>query len=204
VIAKTYFRKAPPSHDWDHTLRVCRLCKTIGYEEEADMDVLLSAAYLHDIGRSNQDDSKGKICHAEAGAKLAASILKSMGFSRHRLQNIIHCIRAHRFRGNQAPESIEAKILYDADKLDSIGAVGVARAFLFAGELGARLHNPHIRIETAPPYSINDTGFREFKIKLSKIRNRMKTATGKKMARDRHDFMETFFNRLQDEYYGKR
>jgi uncharacterized protein len=204
VIAKKHFNHAPASHDWEHTLRVCRLCRRIGPKEKADMEVLLTAAYLHDIERPHQDVSHGKTCHAEMGAELAVLILKSLDFSEHRRRNIIHCIRSHRFRGNCSPKTIEAKVLYDADKLDSIGAVGVARAFLFAGELGARLHNPHIRIASAKPYSKNDTGFREYKVKLSKIRNRMQTKTGREMAEDRHHFMDDFFNRLQDEYNGKR
>ncbi|MEW5908699.1 MAG: HD domain-containing protein, partial [Thermodesulfobacteriota bacterium] len=153
AIAKTHFKNSRASHDWEHTLRVCRLCRTIGSQEEADMDVLLAAAYLHDIGRSDQDVSRGKTCHAQTGAEIASAILNSINLSRSRKRNIIHCIRAHRFRGGHLPKTTEAKILYDADKLDSIGAVGVARAFLFAGEVGARLHNPHIRIEDAPPYS---------------------------------------------------
>jgi uncharacterized protein len=99
---------------------------------------------------------------------------------------------------------VEAKILFDADKLDSIGAVGVARAFLFAGEVGARLHNPDIDVEDARPYSKDDTGFREFKVKLTKIKDRILTKEGQEMAKERHDFMEEFFKRFLEEYDGKR
>jgi uncharacterized protein len=80
----------------------------------------------------------------------------------------------------------------------------VARAYLFAGEVGARLHNPDIDIEQAKPYSQDDTGFREFKVKLSKIKDRILTTEGQKLARERHAFMETFFNRFLEEYEGKR
>ena len=118
--------------------------------------------------------------------------------------NILHCIRSHRFRGNHTPETREAQVLFDADKLDAIGAVGVARAFLFAGEVGARLHNPDVRAEETQPYSDNDTGYREFRLKLRKIKNRLITGEGKRMAEDRHRFMEEFFQRFLEEYEGKR
>lgn len=168
------------------------------------MDVLLIAAYLHDIGRCSQDASNGAVCHAEKGAEMARSIIQDLPLSDMQKENIIHCVRSHRFRGNHAPRTAEAKILFDADKLDSIGAVGVARAFLFAGEVGARLHNPDIDVEDARPYSKDDTGFREFKVKLTKIKDRILTKEGQEMAGERHDFMEEFFKRFLEEYDGKR
>ncbi|MGD8764279.1 MAG: HD domain-containing protein [Desulfobacteraceae bacterium] len=203
-IAKTYFDGANGSHDWEHTLRVCRLCERIGRAEAVDMEVLLIAAYLHDIGRSDQDTANGAICHAEKGAQMAESIVDPLPISGVRKQNIMHCIKSHRFRSSCEPQTPEARVLFDADKLDAIGAVGVARAYLFAGEVGARLHNPDIDVEQAKPYSQDDTGFREFKVKLSKIKDRILTTEGQKLARERHAFMETFFNRFLEEYEGKR
>ena len=84
------------SHDWEHTLRVCRLCEHIGSAEGADMDVLLTAAYLHDIGRSFQDSSGGAVCHAQKGAKIARSIVKGLPLSDEQKENIILCIKSHR------------------------------------------------------------------------------------------------------------
>ena len=95
-------------------------------------------------------------------------------------------------------------MLFDADKLDAIGAVGVARAYLFAGELGAMLHNPDVEPEEVKPYSKDDTGFREYKVKLCKIKDRILTGEGKRMAEERHAFMEEFFKRFQEEYEGAR
>ena len=83
-------------------------------------------------------------------------------------------------------------------------AVGVARAYLFAGELGAKLHNPDVEAEDVEPYSEDDTGFREYKVKLCKIKDRILTEEGKRMAEERHAFMEEFFERFQKEYQGKR
>ena len=202
--AKTSFAAARGSHDWDHTERVYRLCMHIGRAEGADSEVLAVAAFLHDVGRSYEDESKGTICHAEKGAEIAKTLLVTYPLSDEKKQNIVHCIGSHRFRGNNAPETLEAKTLFDADKLDSIGAIGIGRAFLFAGEVGAKLHNPQADLYNTRPYTEEDTGYREFKLKLSKIKDRMLTAEGKRLAEERHAFMEGFFERLQQEYEGKR
>ena len=147
AYAKKLLDGARGSHDWEHTLRVFKLCERIGAAEGADMSVVRVAAYLHDIGRGYQDASNGAICHAEKGAKMATSKVAGLPFTKKQKENIIHSIRSHRFRGNHKPETKEAKVLFDADKLDAIGAVGVARAYLFAGEVGALLHNSKIDIE---------------------------------------------------------
>ncbi|MDX9788397.1 MAG: HD domain-containing protein [Desulfobacterales bacterium] len=204
TIARSLFTCATGSHDWDHTLRVSRLCRRIGEAEGADLTVVLSAAFLHDIGRGYQDAVKGAICHAAKGAQLATPIVSKLAIHKNRKDNILHCIESHRFRGAVTPETIEAKVLFDADKLDAIGAVGVARAFMFAGEVGACLHNPNIDVTTAPSYSRNDTGYREFKVKLCKIRERILTKTGRQIAEERHRFMDHFFKRFIQEFNGER
>lgn len=201
--AKEIFNGARGSHDWDHTLRVYHLCDRIGKEEKADLDVVRIAALLHDIGRSQEDRTNGDVCHARQGAHMAREIIRPLPLSAAQGENVVHCIRTHRFRGGRRPETIEAKVLFDADKLDAIGAVGVARAFLFAGEIGARLHNPDINIEDARPYSENDTGYREYRLKLRKIKHRMLTDEGRKLADERHQFMVEFFKRFINEYNGK-
>ena len=124
--------------------------------------------------------------------------------SEERKQNILHCIRSHRFRGNGNPETIEARVLFDADKLDAIGAVGIGRAFLFAGEVGARLHNSHANIDDTQPYSKEDTGYREYRVKLSKIKGRILTNEGKRLAADRDAYMVSFFDRFLSEYAGEK
>jgi uncharacterized protein len=202
--ARECFEKANGSHDWEHTQRVVRLCEHIGCAEGADMLVLRIAAYLHDIGRSIQDASKGVLCHAKEGARLAWPLIKDFPLSAARKQNIVHCIRSHRFRGNIKPATLEARVLFDADKLDAIGAVGIARAYLFAGELGACLHNPGLQADDAQAYSKDDTGYREYAVKLSKIKDRILTRAARQMAEERHAFMDQFFNRFIEEYEGKR
>lgn len=201
--AESLFQDASGSHDWAHTLRVARLCSHMGPIEHADMDVLLISAYLHDIGRCFQDRSNGHICHAQKGSEMAEDIIRDFLLQDHQKQNILHCIRTHRYRGNNIPASVEAKVLFDADKLDAIGAVGIARAYHFAGEHGARLHNPGNCIENTSPYSRDDTGYREFKVKLCKIKDRMLTSEGRRLAEKRHAFMVAFFHQFIEEYNGK-
>lgn len=199
-----FFENARGSHDWEHTLRVLRLCEHIGAREGGDMTVLRIAALLHDIGRAAQDDASGAICHAQKGARMAQSRLSEIPLSKQRKENILHCIRSHRFRGNQCPQTLEAKILFDADKLDSIGAVGVARAYLFAGELGACLHCPEVAEDGSQDYSRQDTGYREYRVKLCRVRDRMLTDTGRRLAAGRHEFMDFFFRQFLEEYQGER
>ena len=202
VFAMKCFSNAPGSHDWEHTQRVYNLCMHIGQIEGADMEILEIAAYLHDVGRSYQDKSKGAICHAEKGAAIASDLLRRFSISNDKKADIIHCIKTHRFRGNSPPETLEAKILFDADKLDAIGAIGIGRAFQFAGEVGARFHNPCIDPEGTEAYSEEDTAYREFRVKLLKIKDRMLTAEGRHMAEERNTFMERFFERFFQEYEG--
>jgi uncharacterized protein len=201
--AQAQFQNARGSHDWDHTLRVVRLCERIGLKEGADMLVLRSAAYLHDIGRAAQDHSRGTLCHAARGAEMARVLLADLPLTPGQYDNIVHCVRSHRFRDGIRPQTREAEVLFDADKLDAIGAVGVARAYLFAGELGACLHNPEQPPEQTPAYSRDDTGYREFAVKLSKIKTRMITSEGRRLAEERHTFMLAFFERFIDEYQGR-
>jgi len=203
-VAQKRFEKARGSHDWEHTLRVHGLCLRIGAKEGADMLVLAAAAYLHDIGRADQDAVNGSVCHAAKGAQLAKMILAPLPLDDCKKENIIHCVRAHRYREGCSPATPEARVLFDADKLDAIGAIGVARAYLFAGELGACLHNPNLSPEQTQSYSRDDTGYREFVVKLSKIKDRILTTEGKRMAEERHAFMTAFFERFMEEYEGRR
>jgi uncharacterized protein len=174
----------------------------MGRVEGADLEVLEIAALLHDVGRPYQDKSKGNLCHAQKGVEIAHSALRGYPISREQKSNILHCIRSHRFRGNHQPASLEAKILFDADKLDAIGAIGTGRAFLFAGEVGAKLHNSAVDPEETEAYTEDDTGYREFRLKLSRIKDRMLTTEGRRMAKERHAFMEKFFERFLEEYEG--
>lgn len=198
-----HFQNSRSSHDWEHTERVIKLAEHIARIEKADSRIVRFAALLHDIGRLAQDKSHGRKCHAELGAEMAPQFLKSTGIPAAEKARIIHCIESHRYRGQTLPSTLEARVLFDADKLDSIGATGIGRAFLFAGEVGAKLHDPDIDICRTKSYSREDSAYREFLVKLRFIRDRMMTPAGRKMARRRHAFMMRFFNELNREVAGK-
>ncbi|MFP4446900.1 MAG: HD domain-containing protein [Desulfosudaceae bacterium] len=202
-IVAERFATARGSHDWEHTRRVVRLARTIGRSETADLTVVTAGALLHDIGRDSAAEGEERACHAGRGARLSQEILAPLPLAAEQKDNIIHCVAAHRFRRSPDPQTAEARVVFDADKLDAIGAVGVARAYLFAGELGACLHNPDIDVTRAAAYSVNDTGYREYLVKLRWIKDRLLTETGRTLARDRHRFMTDFFRRFLDEYEGK-
>jgi uncharacterized protein len=200
--AEAFFRSARGSHDWDHTERVRRLCLRIGRKEKADPGVLEIAALLHDIGRAEEDRSHGRVCHARSGAALARSILEGHGVEPAVVRAVVAAIKTHRFRRGGAPRTLEAQVLFDADKLDSIGAVGIGRAFLFAGEVGARVHDKAIDVRRTKPYTREDTAYREYLVKLSRVRDRMTTREGRRIAAERHRYMAAFFDRLNKETDG--
>ncbi len=191
------------SHGWDHVERVLLIAERIARtEKDADPFIVKTAALLHDIARIEETERHGAVCHAELGSRIAYGALIGWGLDTEHADRIRRCILTHRYRNNHAPDSIEAMILYDADKLDSIGAVGVGRAFLFSGEVGARLYNTSAEVRRSRAYDQEDTAFREFLLKLRFIRDTMMTAEGRRLAAERHRFMVEFFDRLQKEVDG--
>lgn len=205
--AKTYFVGASGCHDWTHVERVTKLALKIGEKENANLFVLEIAALLHDIGRKEEMISKGKFCHAEKGAEMAKVILKKYNIKQEDVDNILHCIITHRFRNSHMPETIEAKVLFDADKLDSIGAVGIARDFIFAGYIGSNIYTGNekemAKLDKNHNYTDEDTALLEYEIKLKKIKDKITTETGRKIARERHQFMEEYFKRFWREVDGE-
>jgi uncharacterized protein len=192
------------SHGWDHVSRVVRIALRIAEAEGADSFVVLMASLLHDIARDEENASNGKTCHAEEGYRLTLEFLTASSMEHPVALHIAECVRTHRFRNNHSPESLEAKVLFDADKIDSIGAVGIGRAFLFSGEVGARLHtDEHTDILSTRAYTEEDTAYREFMVKLQYIRDSLYTNEGKVIAHQRHEFMTVFFNRLHLEVTGE-
>ena len=171
----------PGSHGLDHVLRVVYLCEVIGKEENADMMVLLPAALFHDIARPIEKE-KG-IPHEETGAQMAERFLHSIQYDEERIAKITHAIRTHRYRSTGKPETLEAKILSDADKLDAMGAVGIARTFIRAGEHGGEIRDAMDHLHD----------------KLLNLYGLMYTETAKKIAEERHRYLCVFLETLIDE-----
>jgi len=201
--AQSFFSDTHGCHGWDHAVRVRASCLQLGQEEGADATVLALAAVLHDIGRKFEDASPGCVCHAQKSAELAAPILARHGIPPETIDAVVDCIACHRFRGTKVPRSIEAKVLFDADKLDAIGAIGIGRAFLYCGEHGALLDGGTRGSACVPLESPGHATRREFIEKLSKLKDRMTTPSGARRARERHAFMEAFFKRLGAEAAGE-
>lgn len=201
--ARRLYEANGSSHRWDHVQRVLALAEHLARAEGAELAVVRVAALLHDIGRAEERRTKGAVCHAAYGAELAREILTRHGLPEDFIEAVVHAIETHRFRGKKRPETLEAKVLFDADKLDALGAVGIGRAFLFAGEVGARLHNPEVDLSQTEPYGPEDTAWREFKTKLCKIKDQMLTQEGQRLAEGRYRFMEEFFERLHREVAGE-
>ena len=196
-IVKAKLANAPGCHDYAHTLRVLHnaelLLKT---ELGADSFVVRTAALFHDFARPEELASNGKDDHAQLGAELVRIELEQLGCEPDFVDHVTSCIRTHRYRGKLVPESLEAKIVYDADKLDSTGAFGIARAFHFAGRIGACLHNTAEEAVNSSAYGKNDSAYREYLVKLRHLPGKMLTGSGRELAKERSAFMDEFFARL--------
>ncbi|OAQ53224.1 hypothetical protein HTG_07035 [Natrinema mahii] len=202
--ARTYFEDAPPAHDWHHVQRVDRLAETLceRHPEPADERVVRLAVYCHDVGRTKED--RGEIDdHATWGAREAERILDDCGADAATIERVQHCIRAHRYSNDVDPETLEAKLVSDADNLDALGAVGVARTFAHGGAIGEPIHDP----ATPPAADGTDAGLTQYNHvhkKLLELPDRMYTDAGRDLAADRVGFVREYLGRFDDEVAGKR
>ena len=197
---KAKLERASGCHDFDHTLRV--LANALRIAEKlpmADCRVVRMAALLHDVARPEEMAAKGRKCHAALGAELVVPLLREAGFDEAFTAHVSAAVLTHRYRAGRIPATLEAEIVYDADKLDSLGAVGIGRAFLFAGREHARLHNTAAEAVNSPAYSREDTAYREYLVKLRHLPGGMLTEPGKRIARSRARYMHAFFRRLNEE-----
>lgn len=201
------------AHNLDHVMRVYNLCLMIAkHEENVDLEVLIPAVLLHDIARVKESkDITGKVDHAVLGSDIAEDILKNLDYGEEKIEKIKHCIVAHRFRTGNEPKTIEAKILFDADKLDAIGAIGLARTFMLSGQFGQRISKPeslnsYMTTNTVDNGRIKDISkhspFIEYEVKFKKIPDKLYTRKAKEIGRNRLNYMKEFFERLSLEMDG--
>ncbi len=199
-IVKAKLANAPGCHDYAHTLRVLHNAELLlQTEPDANSFVVRTAALFHDFARPEELASDGKQDHAQLGADLVRIELEQLGCEPDFVDHVTSCIRTHRYRGKLIPETLEAKIVYDADKLDSTGAFGIARAFHFAGRIGACLHNTAEEAVNSDAYGRNDSAYREYLVKLRHLPGKMLTDSGRELAKERAVFMDEFFSRLNNE-----
>ncbi len=198
--ARRYYAAAESGHDFDHVLRVLALAERIAQAEGADLEVVRAAALLHDLGRA-EERASGRD-HAIVGAERARQILA--GQPADKVEAVARAIAAHRFRSGPAPVTAEERALFDADKLDAMGAIGVARAFAHAGARGQRLWAATDVARAQGADTPHHTPVHEFVFKLAHLHERLTTATGRAIAAGRQEFMATLFAQLDAEVGGER
>lgn len=201
-IIENHMRKymRDSAHDKEHIYRVLYVALDIASSEEhIDWDVLIAACLMHDIGREEQLRNPD-VCHAEFGSKMAFDFLIRQGWAPHRASHVRDCILSHRYRNDAVPNSVEAKILFDADKIDAAGALGIARTLIYKGQV------------SDPLYTVDEKGnvldggskeppsfFHEYKFKLEKVYDILYTKRGREIAYKRRDSAAAFYNSLLTE-----
>jgi uncharacterized protein len=204
--ARRLYARGGGGHDFDHVLRVLNLALRIGEAEGADLAVVRTAALLHDVVESQDRDA-----HHHLGAQMARELLSDQPAEF--VEAVAHAIAAHRFRADPAPRTLEAQVLSDADKLDAIGAIGIGRAFAYAGAHGSALWRAPWRdiaegaaedAAQSRPAALGEgyTPVHEFVYKLARITERLYTPAARAIAAERRAFMQEFFDRLDREVDG--
>lgn len=200
--SKSFFGDVNPAHDWKHVRRVENLAETLAEKEDADEKVVKASVLLHDIGRKKEDE--GEIDnHAEWGAEKAEEILEGLGYEKDFIEEVKHCVRSHRYSKDPEPESLEAKVLSDADNLDALGATGIARTFTYGGEHGRVIADPELPADEDPESS-GSNSFNHLQKKILNLKSRMYTDSGLEVAEERHKYVEAFVERFKDEMDGKK
>ncbi|CAB3969511.1 phosphohydrolase [Burkholderia cenocepacia] len=186
------------SHDTSHLQRVWKNAAAIHAQEGGDAEVLLVATLLHDCV-AVEKDSPLRAQASRLSAEKARQVLKSLDWPDAKIDAVAHAVEAHSFSAGVAPKTIEAKVLQDADRLDAIGMVGVARCFYVAGRMGSALYDP------ADPHAsaraLDDTRFAidHFRTKLLRLSTGFQTVTGTRMAIVRRDRLQRFLDEFSDE-----
>jgi uncharacterized protein len=203
------------AHDMEHIMRVFNTCTHLAEGEDVDMEVIQAAALLHDIARIKEDvDNSGNTDHALLGAEMAAPILRELGFPEDRIKHIQECIKTHRYRTGIKPETTEAKIVFDADKIDGVGATGVARGFIWTGKNNARFHyKPDLeeyakenlggKINGRIQDKTKHCQWIEINTKLKFLPDKMQTKKGRELCKRRVEYQISFMDRMEREINGE-
>jgi len=202
--AREWYPEDDPTHGFAHIQRVYDLSNALSREEGARWEIVRAAVLLHDV-HPGDEDREG---HHLNSASFARQILEKEGWLEEDISAVEHCIRAHRYRDREVqPTTLEAKVMFDADKLDAIGAIGVMRAVAYAVQHGQELYRLPSKtfldtgeLESGEPH----TPLHEFHFKLRHLAAQMHTRTGQQWAEDRHRLMVRFFQQLAAEIKGER
>ena len=206
--ARAWYPEIDPVHGFDHIERVYRMAEKLALLEGADLEIVHAAALLHD-SRGSDPNSGERMSHHEASALFAEQVLREEGWQEERIRAVQHCIRAHRYRGDaeNAPQTIEAKVLFDADKLDVLGAIGVARTIGYAVQVGQPIYaEPSEQFlesgvkKSGEPHS----SYHEYLFKLRMVKERIFTKSARQIAAARDAFLTEFYEQLQAEIKAER
>ena len=190
AFVKEFFEQDFSGHDYFHTLRVWKLATHIAEKEQADLKIVQLAALLHDV------DDRKLSPHTCAEKTNARRFLAENQVDGDTVDRICRIIGEVSYAGKESviPESLEGKCVQDADRLDAIGAIGIARAFAYGGSRGRAIHDPE-KID-------NTTTLQHFYDKLLRLKDRMNTPTGRELARERDAFMELYLKEFYAEWDG--
>lgn len=185
------------SHDLGHFRRVAAMAKTLAKLESGPVDegVILAAAYFHDIVNLPKNHPEAHLSSRFAAEK-AKEILSRMNFPRDKISAVCHAIEAHSFTGHISPQTLEAKIIQDADRMEALGALGILRAFYVAGRIGSLPYDPQDVLAEKRPLDEKLFALDHFYVKLFKIPDLMQTTSAKMIAGKRAEFLQLFVNKL--------
>lgn len=194
--SETAARMSDPGHDLDHLDRVWLNAKRIAAgENQGDLRILMAAAYLHDLVNLPKDHPKRSTASSRS-AKAAAPILEKLAFSANEISACQHAISAHSFSAGITANSSEAKILQDADRLDALGAIGIARMLAISGSLNRPLMDQDDPFAASRPLDDHAQALDHFAIKLMRLPELMQTKTGQNLAKERTEIMQIFLTAL--------
>ncbi len=185
------------THDREHIYRVLyQALEIAGQEQGVDFDVLIAACLLHDIGRQEQF-ADPRLCHARVGAEKAYAFLMEHGFGEEYARRVSQCILTHRYRRESQPGSIEARILFDADKIDVVGAIGIARTLTYVGSMSEPLYSRREDGQISDGQGdAQPSFFHEYKYKLEGLYDGFLTERGAQIARGRRKAAADFYNSM--------
>jgi uncharacterized protein len=200
--ARSWYEEHDPVHGFDHAMRVYALAEELGTEMNADLDVLRAAALLHDASGAAPGEGGTRGSHEQVSANFARRVLLDEGWEEAKIAAVEHCIRTHRFRNQESPQTLEAKILFDADKLDVVGAFGVARTIGYAIQAKTPIFSEpseQFMIDGSKEPDEKHSAYHEYLFKLRRVKDRLYTEPAKRIASHRHKVLVQFFDQLAAE-----
>jgi uncharacterized protein len=207
--ARVFYPGDDPVHGFDHVLRVYRIAERLAREESANLEIVRTAALLHDSkGADPRSEANEREIHHLLSAEFAETVLTEMGWQPERIAAVQHCIRSHRYRAqDEPPRTIEAMCLFDADKLDVLGAIGAARTTAFSAQADLPFyHEPSQRFLESGEHEPDEphSAYHEYLFKLRFVHERLLTKAGRAIAQQRNAFLRQYFEQLQAECRGER